>query len=62
LIIPSRDQKFVHLEPSQQKQLKELSYEFKQFPDIPSRTDKIYQNVVLENDTSVKQNPYRMIA
>lgn len=55
------DQKFVHLEPSQQKQLKELVHEFEHlFPDVPTRTDKIYHDVVLESDKSVKQNPYRM--
>jgi hypothetical protein len=60
-ILMNIDQKFVHLEPSQHKQLKELVYEVKHlFPDIPTRTNKIYLDVVLESDTSVKQNPYRM--
>jgi hypothetical protein len=63
-ILKNIDQKFVHIEPSQQKQLKELVYEFKYlFPYIPTRLDKIYNmynDVVLKSDTSVKQNPYRM--
>jgi hypothetical protein len=60
-ILKNTDQKLSHIEPSQQKKLKELVYEFKHvFQHIPARNDKIYHGVVLESDMSVKQNPYSM--
>ena len=30
------------------------------FPDIPTRTDKIYHDVNVEDSQPVKQHPYRM--
>ena len=30
------------------------------FPDIPTRTDKIYHDVIVEDSKPIKQHPYRM--
>ena len=50
-----------HLEPSQQEELKQLIHEYEHlFPDIPTRTDKIYHDVIVEDSKPVKQHPYRM--
>ena len=60
-ILNNLDQKLAHLEPSEQKELKQLIHDYEHlFPDIPTRTDKIYHDVVLEDSTPVKQHPYRM--
>ena len=49
------------MEPDQQTELKQLIREFGHlFPDIPSRTDKIYHDVDVGTSTPVKQHPYRM--
>ena len=55
------DQKLHHLEPSQQEQFKRLIHEYEHLlPDIPSQTDMIYHDVIIETDQPVKQHPYRM--
>ena len=60
-ILRNIDGKFVHLEPDQKSQLKQLVCEFKHlFPDVPTRTDKIQHDVIVENEAAVKQHPYRM--
>ena len=53
--------KLSHLEPSQPEELKQLIHEYEHlFPDIPTRTDKIYHDVILEDSKPIKQHPYRM--
>ena len=53
--------KLSHLEPSQQEELKQLIHEYEHlFPDIPTRNDKIYHDVIVEGSKPVKQHPYRM--
>ena len=60
-ILKDLDQKLSHLDPVQRKELKQLVYEYEHlFPDIPTRTDKIYHDVNVEDSQPVKQHPYRM--
>ncbi|MCG8117700.1 MAG: RNase H-like domain-containing protein [Candidatus Thiodiazotropha endolucinida] len=60
-ILRNLDQKLSHLEPSQRDELKKLILEYKHlFPDIPTRTDKIFHDVEINGSKSVKQHPYRM--
>ena len=55
------DQKLLQLDPGQSKELKQLIQEYEHlFPDIPTRTDKIYHDVNVEDSQPVKQHPYRM--
>ena len=49
-ILKDRDQKLPHLDPVQRKELKQLIHEYEHlFPDIPTRTDKIYHDVNVED-------------
>ena len=60
-ILRNLDNKLSHLEPSQQEELKQLIHEYEHlFPDIPTRTDKIYHDVIVEDSKPIKQHPYRM--
>ena len=60
-ILRNLNNKLSHLEPSQQEELKQLIHEYEHlFPDIPTRTDKIYHDVILEHSKPIKQHPYRM--
>ena len=60
-IINNLDQKLSHLEPEQCEQLKSVIHDYIElFPDIPSRTDKIYHDVIVTDSKPIKQNPYRM--
>ena len=60
-ILRNLNNKLSHLEPSQQEELKQLIYEYEHlFPDIPTRTDKIYHDVIVEDSKPIKQHPYRM--
>ena len=60
-ILRNLNNKLCHLEPSQQEELKQLIHEYEHlFPDIPTRTDKIYHDVIVEDSKPVKQHPYRM--
>ena len=55
-ILRNLNNKFSHLEPSQQ-----LIHGYEHlFPDIPTRTDKIYHDVIVEDSKPIKQHPYRM--
>ena len=59
-ILRNLNNKLSHLEPSQQEELKQLIHEYEHlFPDIPTRTDKIY-HVTVEDSKPIKQHPYRM--
>ena len=60
-ILRNLNNKHSHLEPSQQEELKQLIHEYEHlFPDIPTRTDKIYHDVIVEDSKPIKQHPYRM--
>ena len=60
-ILNDLDQKLQHLEPQEREELKQLILEYKHlFPDVPSQTDKIYHDVIIEDSKPVKQHPYRM--
>ena len=60
-ILRNLNNKLSHLEPSQQEELKQLIHEYEHlFPDIPTRTDKIYHDVIVEDSKPIKQYPYRM--
>ena len=60
-ILKNLNNKLSHLEPSQQEELKQLIHECEHlFPDIPTRTDKIYPDVIVEDSKLIKQHPYRM--
>ena len=46
---------------SKQEELKQLIHEYEHlFPDIPTRTDKIYHDVIVEDSKLIKQHQYRM--
>ena len=60
-ILRNLNNKLSHLEPSQQEELKQLIHEYEHlFPDIPTRTDKIYHDIIVEDSKPIKQHPYRM--
>ena len=60
-ILRNLNNKLSHFEPSQQEELKQLIHEYEHlFPDIPTRTDKIYHDVIVEDSKPIKQHPYRM--
>ena len=60
-ILRNLNNKLSHLEPSQPEELKQLIHEYEHlFPDIPTRTDKIYHDVIVEDSKPIKQHPYRM--
>ena len=60
-ILRNLNNKLSHLEPSQQEELKQLIHEYEHlFPDIPTRTDKIYHDVIVEDSKAIKQHSYRM--
>ena len=60
-ILRNLNHKLEHLDPQQRIELKTLIEEYEHlFPDIPTRTDIIYHDVIVEDCTPVKQHPYRM--
>ena len=60
-ILRNLNNKLSHLEPSQQEELKQWIHEYEHvFPDIPTRTDKIYRDVIVEDSKPIKLIPYRM--
>ena len=60
-ILGNLNNKLSHLEPSQQEELKQLIHKYEHlFPDITTRTDKIYHDVIVEDSKPIKQHPYRM--
>ena len=60
-ILKDPNQKFSHLDPVHRKEMKQLIHKYEHlFPDIPTRTDKIYHDVNVEDSQPVKQHPYRM--
>ena len=61
-ILKDLDQKLSHLDSDKRLELKQLILEYEHlFPDIPSRTDKINDDVdIIDGSKPVKQHPYRM--
>ena len=60
-ILADLDSKLNHLGHSEREQLKTLILDYKHlFPDVPSRTNKIFHDVDIGNSQPVKQHPYRM--
>ena len=60
-ILKDLDQKLSQIDPVQRKELKQLIHEYEHiFPDTPTRTNKIYHDVNVEDSQPVKQHPYRM--
>ena len=61
-ILKDLDQKLSHLSSDKRLELKQLILEYEHlFPDIPSKTGKIYHNVeLIDGSKPVKQHPYRM--
>ena len=60
-ILKDLDQKLSHLDPFQRNELKQLIHEYEHlFPDIPTRTEKIFHDVDVEDSQPVKQHPCRM--
>ena len=60
-ILKDLDQKLSHFSSDKRLELKQLILEFEHlFPDIPSRTDKIYHDIkLIDGFKPVKQHPYR---
>ena len=60
-ILRNLNNKLSHLEPSQQEEMKQLIHEYEHlFPDIPTRFNKIYHDVLVEDSKPIKQHPCRM--
>ena len=59
-ILCNLDSKLEHLEDFKKQELKELVYEYKHlFPDVPTRTNKIFHDVSAGDAKPIKQHPYR---
>ena len=59
-ILCNLDSKLQHFEDSKRQELKELIYEYKHlFPDVPTRTNKIFHDVDVGVAKPIKQHPYR---
>jgi hypothetical protein len=60
-IMKNLDQKLSHLQVSERNKLKQLLIEYEHlFPDVPTRTSKIFHDVEVVNSRPLKQHPYRM--
>ena len=60
-VLRNLDSKLCHLSESQRQDLEKLLLEFEHlFPDVPTRTDRIYHDVDVGNADPVKQHPYRL--
>ena len=61
-ILKDHDQKLSYLDSEKRLELKQLILEYENlFPDIQSRTDKIYHDVdIIDGSKPVKHHPYRM--
>ena len=59
-ILCNLDLKLQHLEDSKRQELKKLILEYKHlFPDVPTRTNKIFHDVDVVDAKPIKQHPYR---
>ena len=60
-ILKDLDKKLSNLDHTHRDELKMLILEYELlFPDIPTRTDKIYHDVDIEGSKPVKQHPCRL--
>ena len=60
-ILKDLDQKLSHLDLVTRNELKQLIHEYEHlFPDIPTRTDKIFHGADTGSSQPMKQPPYRM--
>ena len=60
-ILDNLDSKLEHLDSEKQSELKKLILDYKHlFPDVPSRTDKIFHDVDIGDAKPIKQHPYRL--
>ena len=60
-ILDNLDSKLEHLDSEKQSELKKLNLDYKHlFPDVPSRTDKIFHDVDIGDAKPIKQHPYRL--
>ena len=60
-ILKALDKKISHLDQSRRDELKMFIPEYEHlFPDIPTKTDQIFNNVDIEDSKPNKQHPYRM--
>ena len=60
-ILNNLDSKLGHLNPEERDQLAQLIFDYKHlFPDVPSKTDKIFHDVDIGDSMPIKQHPYRM--
>ena len=61
-ILKNIDEKLSHLTPPQNESLNNVIQEFRDlFPNVPSRTDKISHDVIIEEGSiPIKQPPYRL--
>ena len=60
-ILNNLDSKLGHLNPEEPDQLAQLIVDYKHlFPDVPSKTDKIFHDVDIGDSMPIKQHPYRM--
>lgn len=58
-VLHNLDSKLSHLQPNQRQDLQNLVKEFEHlFPDIPTRTDKIFNDDDVGDAKPVKQHPY----
>ena len=60
-ILKNLDSKLQHLSGEERQKMKNLILEYKHlFPDVPSRTDKIFHDVDIGEAKPIKQHPYRL--
>ena len=59
-ILNNLDSKLGHINPEERDQLAQLIVDYKHFPDVPSKTDKIFHDVDIGDSMPIKQHPYRM--
>ncbi len=60
-VLENLDQKLSHLQDQEKSELKQLLCEYKHlFPDVPTRTNKIFHDVEIVNSKPMKQHQYRM--
>ena len=60
-ILENLDEKLVHSDPEQRKQMEALIFKYRDlFPDVPRRTDVVFHDVDVIHARPIKQHPYRV--
>ena len=60
-ILMDLDKKLSYLDQTQRDELKMMILEYEHlFPDVPTKSDKIYHEVVNEGSKPIKQHQYRI--